>query len=159
MGKGRSAINCPMEKGKWGTVHYKTSYRTGHIQNRCQPFTDDSSGNPPTCKQWEQIEFRGEHVNDILPLVSFLCVISSLPLHSLVQPCAFGGWSLKDLPFSVFKGRQAQGVGHLGRCHGLIHVLFVRKHHKDRLLQLLFLNKTWSQNSSMKSGPFCSNFQ
>lgn len=84
-------------------------------------------------------------------------VCCSLPLHSLIQACSFGGWGLEDLPFSVFEGREAERVGHFSRRHGLVHVLFVGEHHKDRLLQLFFLHRRsitkWSARKSKTYVP------
>lgn len=71
------------------------------------------------------------------------------PLHGLVQARALGGGGLEDLPLPVFEGGEAQGVGHLSRGHGLLHVLLVSKHHQDGFLQLLFLKRqnthTWRE--------------
>lgn len=67
-------------------------------------------------------------------------LVDDLPFHSFIQTGALHCRGLEDLPFSVFEGGKAQGVGHLRGRHGLLHVLLVRKNHQDGFLQLLLLN-------------------
>ncbi len=65
----------------------------------------------------------------------------SLPFHRLIQAFSLDCGRFEDLVFSVFQRWQAERVCNFCHGHRSLDVLLVSEHHKDSLLQLIFLQR------------------